>query len=127
MGKRKFYLTAVTVLFLVMLAGCGNKDEVKEVKDNTEMNTVVEGENGVFTQDVFVAEDKNVYDEMMKYINADNQEAFNQLYNEGNVLSFEEGTEVTMLELGVATSLVKVAETGQKVYVPAAFVKTKID
>lgn len=86
-------------------------------------NTVMSGENGFLAEDSFIGlgEDKKNYDEMFKYINANNLDALKGMMLDGRVSFAKKGTPITVVDHGFINAKIQVIATGDRGWVPVEY------
>ncbi|KQC46930.1 hypothetical protein AP057_08870 [Geobacillus sp. Sah69] len=105
------------------------KKEEPAKKEGTKNNApLMDGENGVLADDVFVAlgEDKTNYEEMFKYITANNKEALERMILEGKVVFAPKGTPITVVDRGFINAKIEIIKTGQRGWVPVEYLARSV-
>ncbi|CAM3830508.1 hypothetical protein [Mesobacillus thioparans] len=90
-------------------------------------HAVVEGQNGYLVGPIFIAADKDSYDEMWGYIVEENNDALARMMENGRLFAGAKGGRVTVVDFGLTTSLIEVIDTGLRGYVPTEKVKSRLE
>jgi hypothetical protein len=98
-----------------------------DVEEKTTPNIVVDGQNGFLIQDTFVALDKESYNELFSYIKANNTSAIMRMTESSRVFKGNIGEAVTMIDSGIAHSLIEIISTGQRGFVPSEMVRSRLE
>ncbi|WP_020615794.1 hypothetical protein [Paenibacillus daejeonensis] len=96
----------------------------KSTKSEPSSTLVMSGQNGKLKTTTYIGlgESKDNYNEMMKYIVADNLDAVGRMLLDGRITMGKAGDAVTVIDRGIMNTKIELLSTGQRGWVPSEFV-----